>query len=234
MMLLELERVCKRFGATAALADVSLVVEQGERVAVWGSRRSGRSTLLRVVGGIEAPDSGRVLFDGADLNDKRSRPLGEELGFFRTEFRHDVGHTVLDQLLAGLYARRVPRQRALTAAGDALRAVGIEDLVHAPVAELRGEERVLLGLARALTGTPRLLLVDDPFQLVESARQTAVADVLASIAREGTAVLSCSSDAVDMSRADRVLSLDRGVLRGASVPELAPLVSLAERRREAG
>ena len=78
MTLLELEHVSKRYrrGEHVALDDVSLVIDAGEMVMVWGERRSGRSTLLRIAAGIETPDAGVVRFAGGDLAERRGEVLG--------------------------------------------------------------------------------------------------------------------------------------------------------------
>ena len=89
MSLLALEHVEKAYGSGSGrhvvLRDVSLEIEAGEMVAVWGLRRSGRSTLLRVAAGIEAPDAGSVRFEGHDLRGRsRGREaLGEQIGYCR-------------------------------------------------------------------------------------------------------------------------------------------------------
>ena len=88
-LLLELEEVSKRYGrglGAIVLRDVSLALEPGELVAIWGRRRSGRSTLLRIAAGIERPDAGVVRFQGSDLAGPRGDVLGGGIGYCQGSF----------------------------------------------------------------------------------------------------------------------------------------------------
>src|SRR6185312_5773939 len=85
----------------------SLELDVGELVSVWGLRRSGRTTLLRVAAGMERPDMGVAWFDGEDLARCRDRVLGSDIGFAQVHFSAAEGASVLDQVAGGLLARRV-------------------------------------------------------------------------------------------------------------------------------
>ena len=127
MSLLELEHVAKGYGrgSRVVLEDVSLAIDAGEMVVVWGERQSGRSTLMRIAAGIEAPDTGVVRFDGQRPGRARhGETLGGGIGYCRKAFRRDWGLTVLDQLVASQLARWVPRSKAQTHAWRALERVG--------------------------------------------------------------------------------------------------------------
>ena len=104
MSLLELEHVSKRYGSGAAgrvaVRDVSFEIEPGELVAVWGRRRSGRSTLLRVAAGIERPDSGSVCLEGRDIYGRGASGL-ETIAYCRTTFPPSEGQLIMDQLVLG-------------------------------------------------------------------------------------------------------------------------------------
>jgi ABC-type sugar transport system ATPase subunit len=236
MNLLQLENVAKRYsnGAFVALDDVSMSMEPGEMVTVWGERRSGRSTLLRIAAGIEAPDSGLVRFAGQDLSCMRGKVVGSEISFCRTKFRREAGSTVLAQLLASQFARRVSRTVALSQASRALERVGAERCARVSVADLKGDEVVRVAIARALTSDPRLLVIDEPTIGVGVLERDGILALLRSIADEGVAVLTSTGEGPGVMGADRVLSLDAGRLRGELTPELAPVEELARRREAHG
>src|SRR5580700_6409690 len=105
MSLLSIEHVTKRFQRgqleRVAVRDVSLEIEQGELVAVWGTRRSGRSTLLRIAAGIESPEEGTVTFEGRDLARWRNSVLGRRIGYCRTSFSSADGGLVIERIAAG-------------------------------------------------------------------------------------------------------------------------------------
>lgn len=136
MSLLELEHVSKRYvhgsRERVALRNVSLELDRGELVAVWGLRRSGRSTLLRLAAGIEAPDEGVVRFAGIDLSGASAGTLGSEIGFCRRTFRGVDGRIVLDELIVAQLARGVPYATARTRAREALERAGAEDCTGLP------------------------------------------------------------------------------------------------------
>jgi ABC-type multidrug transport system ATPase subunit len=166
MALLELERVSKRFGRGAgertALHEVSFEIDAGEVVGVWGRRRSGRSTLLRVAAGIERPDEGTVRVDGHDLSGPRSEALRAEVRFCRRTFRAADGDTVLEQLTTGQLTRGVPMDIARAGARRALHSLGAGDSAPLRPAELDGAEAVRVAIARAIVREPKLLVVDEP------------------------------------------------------------------------
>jgi ABC-type sugar transport system ATPase subunit len=236
MSLLELEHVSKRLhrGSRIVLEDLSLALDAGEMVAVWGERRSGRSTLLRVCAGIERPDAGVVRFAGLDLADRGAQGLGGGIGYCRWNFLAVAEQTVLDLLLAAQYARRVPRSAALRRSGEVLRRVGAESCAAMRPGELDVGEAVRVAIARALTSDPRLLVIDEPTLGVELSERDRILQLLRSLADEGVAVLTSTAEGTGLLGADRVLSLGSGKLRGAVTPKLAPVADLDRRRRSNG
>src|SRR5208282_855441 len=100
MSLLELEHVSKSYGrgSSVALGDVCLKLDAGELVAVWGRRRSGRSTLLRIAAGLEPPDTGTVRFEGHDLASRLGDVSRRAIGYCPKAFHPNGGYLVLDQL----------------------------------------------------------------------------------------------------------------------------------------
>lgn len=232
MTLLELEHVAKGYGrgSGVALVDVSLRIDAGEMVVVWGERRSGRSTLMRIAAGIEAPDRGVVRFDGRDLTARRGERLGGGVSYCRRAFRLDWGRTVLDQLVAGQLARRVGQSAAQAHAWRALERVDAVWCAGLLASELKVEEKVRVALARALTADPRLLVIDEPTIGVASSKRDDILELLRSLADEGIAILESTGDGTGLLGADRALALGKGRLSGEMTPDLAPVSDLAGRR----
>jgi putative ABC transport system ATP-binding protein len=228
MTLLALENVTKRFSTGrrehVALRNVSLDVEPGEVVAVWGLRRSGRTTLLRVAAGVERPDEGAVKFAGEDLARGRSSVLGSQVGYANGQFMQSQGGTVVDQVAVGLLAGGVPLDRARARAYEILARVEAEDCADLDPRLLDPAETARAGLARALVTNPRLLLVDDPTNGVDLLQRDPILALIRRVADDGVAVLMTVGDVVTI--ADRMLSIDDGELRGDVAPEHARVVSL--------
>ncbi len=236
MMLLELEHVGKSYSCDSrvALDDVSLVIYASEMVTIWGERRSGRSTLLRLAAGIEAPDTGIVRFAGRDLADRGGEMLGGGISYCRTAFRSSAGQNIVDQLAAGQFGRGIPRPQARSHAWKALERVAAEQCATRIPEELNGEETIRVAIARALTSEPRLLVIDEPTIGVDLLSRDGILELLRSLANEGLAVLTSTGEGTGLLGADRVLSLGKGKLRGETIPELALVSDISHRRKAAG
>jgi ABC-type multidrug transport system ATPase subunit len=234
MTLLALEHVSRCYGRDAhervVLRDVSLRLDGGELVAVWGLRRSGRSTLLRVAAGIEAPDAGVVRFAGRELA-VGGDELGSGIGYCRPPLAGAEGRIVLDELMLAQLARGVPSPLARTHARTALERCDAGHCATHRLRELDGAEAMRVAIARALVLSPALLVVDEPTKGVDLIERDGILSLLRSLAREGTAVLMSAGEATGLAGADRALSLADGGLRGSLSPELATVVPL---RRQAG
>lgn len=231
MTLLELEHISKRRESRVVLDDVSLVIDAGEMVVVWGERRSGRSTLLRVAAGIEVMDAGVARFAGRDFAERGSQTLGGGINYCRKVFRPAAGHMVLEHLMTGQFARRAPRATALSCAWRALERVGADHCARLKPSELNTEEVVRVAIARALIADPRLLVIDEPTIGVGLLERDGILSLLRSLADEGIAVLSSTGEGTGVLGADRVLSLDKGKLHGELAPNLAPVTDISRQRR---
>jgi ABC-type lipoprotein export system ATPase subunit len=236
MPLLSLEWVTKRYVRAGrertALTEAWLQVDPAELVAVWGRRRSGRTTLLRVAGGLDRPDEGAVRFDGRDLRHDRDGVLGDQIGYVRTSFNAAHGERVVDHVALGMLARGVQLDRARGRADAVLERAGVADCADLGPYELGTAEIARVAIARAMVAEPRLLLVDEPTKGVDLSERDGILTLLRSIADEGVAVLMTVSEATELSGADRALSIAAGELRGAAAPAEARVVPL--RRARAG
>jgi ABC-type lipoprotein export system ATPase subunit len=233
MSLLALEHVCKSYRVggreRAVLHDITLELEAGELSVIWGLRRSGRSTLLRVAAGIEAPDRGVVRFQGRDLAEDREAALGGGgIGWCQSTFRSTEGRGVLDQVAVGLLTCGVSPALAHERARDALARVGAERCAALRLGELDGAEALRVGLARTLAVQPRLLVVDEPTRGVDQLDRDDVLRLLRSLADEGIAILASTRESIGLAGADRTWALSDGELRGGHAPKLAEVVALHE------
>jgi ABC-type sugar transport system ATPase subunit len=230
MSLLVLENVTKSalMGSREhmVLRNVALVLESGEYAVVWGRRGSGRSTLLRVAAGVQAPDRGRVCFEGRDLQRSGGSALGEGIGYCHVAPGGGEGRSVLEQVTIGLLARRVPSARARACAERALERCGVLDRAASAPSALEPAEAVRVAIARTLALEPRLVVIDDPTHGVELIERDGILLLLRSLANEGVAVLACTGEPTGLSGADRTLALSNGELRGSLTPPLATVVPL--------
>ena len=148
------------------LKGVNLDVARGERLAIVGASGSGKSTLLHLLGGLDRPSGGRVLFAGEDMYSRSETALARlrrtEVGYV-FQFYNLLGEmTALENAMMPALLQRAPWNEARERAAAALREVGLSDrLGHRP-GELSGGEQQRVAIARALVGAPRVILADEP------------------------------------------------------------------------
>jgi len=187
--MLELINVTKTYespagGGACVLKDITLKIARGESLVIVGPSGSGKSTLLNIIGALDRPTSGRVLFDGNDLTKlsevQLARIRNQHIGFV-FQLHHLLPQcTVLENVLVPTLVNRFSRRRH----GDEARAVellarvGLADyLLHRP-GELSVGQRQRVAVVRALINKPRLLLADEPTGSLDETTAESIADLL--------------------------------------------------------
>ncbi|HET6447759.1 MAG TPA: ATP-binding cassette domain-containing protein [Conexibacter sp.] len=230
MSLLTLERVSKRYRRgrreVTALDDVSLAIEPGELVAIWGMPRSGRTTLLRIAAGLEQPDGGAVRFEGRELGGGRADGLVDGVGYAQLGLAAAGGESILDHVAIPLLARGAAPQTASAGAMLQLERVGAAGCASLQLRELEATERIRVAIAQALVTGPQLLLVDDPTHHVDLLEREAVLLLVRSIADGDLAVLMTTGEAMGVSGVDRALTMSGGILRAEATANVGNVVPL--------
>ncbi|HEX4806786.1 MAG TPA: ATP-binding cassette domain-containing protein [Conexibacter sp.] len=229
MSLLALEHVSKTYRRgrreQRALRDVSLEVAAGEIVGVWGRRFSGRTTLLRVAAGLEAPDEGRVTLDGIAIDAHPEGTLRRRVAYCHTSFAPAHAELVVEHVAVPLLALGTRIDRACTRAQAMLDRLGAGACAELRPHELAQGELVRVVLARALLQRPQLLLVDEPASGVDLLERDDLLTTLRVIAKdERIAVLMTAADTPELAGVDRVVSISDGTVHGDAVPYAAEVV----------
>ncbi len=200
----------KTYGRVKALENVSFAVPTGSVTALLGLNGAGKTTLFQILTGLFVADAGRVSIFGDDIATAPVRALGH-MGLVFQQPVLDLDLTVRQNLAfhAGLHGLR--GSRAAQAIADGLGRFRIGDLAAKRVRDLSGGTRRKVELARALVTTPRLLLLDEPSQGLDTrSRVDLVADIFALSAERGTTVLWATHLVAEVETADRVVVLHRG------------------------
>jgi sulfate/thiosulfate transport system ATP-binding protein len=165
-MSIVVETVSKRFGGFTALDGVSLDVPDGSLTALLGPSGGGKSTLLRVIAGLEAPDEGRVLIGGNDVGAVPARE--RDVGFVFQHYAAFKHMTVRGNVAFGLKIRKRPKAEVQLRVDELLELVHLEGFSHRYPSQLSGGQRQRMALARALAVEPRVLLLDEPFGALDA------------------------------------------------------------------
>jgi sulfate/thiosulfate transport system ATP-binding protein len=163
---IEVRNVSKRFGAFTALDDVSLTVADGSLTALLGPSGGGKSTLLRVIAGLEEPDAGTVLIGGEDVTRQPAQRRG--VGFVFQHYAAFKHMTVRDNVAFGLAIRRRPKFEIAERVDELLALVHLGGFADRYPNQLSGGQRQRMALARALAVQPRVLLLDEPFGALDA------------------------------------------------------------------
>jgi ABC-2 type transport system ATP-binding protein len=212
---LQVEDLVKRYGAHTALHGVSLAVGEGELVGLLGPNGAGKSTLTKIACGLVRPTGGSATVAGHPAGSKAARA---SLGYLAELFRFPGWATadevmVLHQKLAGSEGGGGERD-------DLLDLVGLADARTRRVEAMSKGMQQRLGIAQALVGTPRLLLLDEPTSALDPAGRRTVRDLLVEVRRRGVAVLLNTHLLSEVEQVcDRVVIIDHGIVVTAGRPD---------------
>jgi predicted ABC-type transport system involved in lysophospholipase L1 biosynthesis ATPase subunit len=228
MTLLELSHISKHRmeggQSVAMLDDVSLQIDEGDRIGIWGIRRSGKSTLLRVASGVEPSDAGSIFFDGHDLGRMSQRQRAKLLqrrgiGLACAPWRPSRNKPVIDHVALPLLSGGMSLREARTVAMGALGRVGVADCAYSSTDQLAQDELVRVRLAQQLVCEPRLLLVDEPAVLSGPKASAELFKLLWSLTEDHNLALVVASEDLDsIQAASRRMRIMRGRLRTMERP----------------
>jgi len=196
------------------LQDLSLTVESGDLIAVVGQSGTGKSTLLNILGSLERPTRGTVLFEGQDLFALDERGTADfrnhKLGFVFQFHYLLADFNALENVMMPALIARVSEREARERAERVLEMVGLKDKLHRRPAELSGGEQQRVAVARAVVQSPRLVLADEPTGNLDSRNGEAVMELLKELHKDGATICMVTHDPRFAKHADREVHLFDG------------------------
>jgi branched-chain amino acid transport system ATP-binding protein len=212
--LLEVVGLSKRFGGLQAVQELSFTINQGEILGLIGPNGAGKSTVFNLINGVYPPDSGRIVFEGRDITGARPWDIAHH-GLART---HQIvqpltGMTVFENCTVGACFGRenMPLSRAHEVVHDMAELVGISDRLDQLAGQLTTAGKKRLELARALSASPKLLLLDEVLAGLNSTEMERMIAVIRRIRERGIAILMIEHVMrAIMSLSDRIVVLNLG------------------------
>ncbi len=237
MTLLAVKGVTRRFGGLTAVDDVTFDVHEGAIKALIGPNGAGKSTLFNLLTGFDRPNSGSVMFDGAEIVGRKPRDIvraGMSRTFQNTQLFDEM--SALENVMVGVQGSRrvgflsaavrapaeIRRDREASAeASRLLRLLGIDEWASLRAGDLPAGTRRLLEISRALGAGPRLLLLDEPAAGLNGTETAELAEVLYRIRGLGVTVVVVEHDmGLVMEVSDEIVVLDRGCKIAEGPPRL--------------
>jgi iron(III) transport system ATP-binding protein len=218
---LTLANISKKFGDKTVLHDINLDIKPAEVICLLGNSGCGKTTLLRVVAGMEDPSSGQLTIDGRLIADASNSLPSEQrgIGMVFQDYALFPHMTVTENIIFGL--RGLNRQQCLKVAAIAMSRVGLTAMAEAYPYMLSGGEQQRVALARAIVPRPRILLMDEPFSNLDSRMRDSVREDTIGLLREtrATCIMVTHEPEEAMQIADRIVLMRDGRIVQSGAPE---------------
>jgi general L-amino acid transport system ATP-binding protein len=214
--------VHKWFDQFHVLKGISLTVQKGEVIVIFGPSVSGKSTFIRCLNRLEQHQKGQIIVDGIELgNDIRNvEAIRQEVGMVFQQFNLFPHLTVIQNItLAPSWVKRVPREKSREVARQLLRRVGIPEQADKYPAQLSGGEQQRVAIARALAMQPRIMLFDEPTSALDPEMIKEVLDVMIELAKSGMTIVAVTHE-MGFARAvaNRMIFFDKGEIVEQGTP----------------
>lgn len=223
MEMIQFEHVNKSFGAEKVLVDFSLHIEEGEFLTVIGRSGCGKTTMLRMINGLQIPDSGKVLVEGQDVAKADLIALRRRIGYV-IQNKGLFPHMTVEEnityvpVISGKKDKQENRKLALRL----LQTVGLaQEMADRYPAELSGGQQQRVGIARALAADAKILLMDEPFGALDEITKRAMQDEMLSLQKKlhMTIVFITHDIREAMKLGDRVLVMEKGRIAQIGTPQ---------------
>lgn len=221
-ILIELKNISKKYllGDTyiEALKNVNLTINKGEFAAIVGASGSGKSTLLNLIGTIDNPDQGEILFLGQNIvklsEDEKAHLRNEKIGFIFQSFNLIPVLTVLENVeIPLLLNAKISEKERKEIAERSLCDVGLQDFIKSSPNKLSGGQRQRVAIARALVNKPDFILADEPTANLDSKTTMSVIELMLDLnKKKGVTFLFSTHDEKLMSQVSRIIHIKDGQL----------------------
>ena len=213
----------KKFGDTEVLSGISVEINKGDVVCVIGPSGSGKSTFLRCLNVLEKPSSGKIIFEGNDLTDKKVNLNlhRQKMGMVFQHFNLFPHMTILDNMtVAPMMLRHIPREEAESKGMEMLGRVGLADRADAYPSQLSGGQKQRVAIAGVIAMQPRIIVLDEPTAMLDPQGRAEVIGTITKLCREnGMTVVLITHHMDECVGADRLIVMSNGHIVADGTPK---------------
>ena len=215
--MIEIENINKSYGSLQVLRDVCVDIHQGEVVSIVGPSGAGKTTLLQIIGTLDRPDSGSIIFNGTDVLKLKGRELAHfrnrNIGFVFQFHQLLPEFTALENVAMPALLGGTKQSEAYKRAGELLQYMGLSERINHKPAQLSGGESQRVAVARALINNPSVILADEPSGSLDSQNKRELHDLFFRLRSEmNQTFVIVTHDEQLAQQADRVLRMRDGAI----------------------
>ncbi|MDO5719025.1 MAG: ABC transporter ATP-binding protein [Tissierellia bacterium] len=216
--IIELLGISKSFGDDKILDNINLSVEQGDFMTLLGPSGCGKTTTLRIIGGFETPDEGRVIFNGEDISDKA--PYERQLNTVFQKYALFPHMNVFENIAFGLKLKKTANDLIEKKVKDILKLVNLSGFENRKIERLSGGQQQRIAIARALVNEPKLLLLDEPLGALDlKLRKEMQIELKAIQKRVGITFIYVTHDQEEaLTMSDLIVVMDKGEIQQIGSP----------------
>ena len=213
-----LQAIAKRFGDVEVLKPIDLEIADGEFLVLLGPSGCGKSTTLRIIAGLEAPSSGKLMVGDRDVTNEA--PKDRDIAMVFQSYALYPHLTVRENLAFGLKVRKTPKPEIEARTREAAQMLGLTPLLDRRPKALSGGQRQRVAMGRAIVRRPKVFLFDEPLSNLDAALRTQMRAEIAQLhQRLGTTTIYVTHDQIEaMTLASRIVILDKGIVQQVGPP----------------
>lgn len=215
--MIKAENITKSFGDLQVLKGINIEIKKGEIVSIVGASGAGKTTFLQILGTLDKPDSGRIIFNNIDVHGLNEKPLSrfrnQNIGFV-FQFHHLLPEfTALENVCIPAFVARVPKNKAESRANEILTFLKLENRLDHKPNELSGGEQQRVAVARALVNDPEVILADEPSGNLDSQNKKELHELFFTLREKYNQTFVIVTHDINLAKmADRMLTIKDGIV----------------------
>lgn len=219
--MIQFENVRKSYGKVTVLKDLNFTIEDGQFVVLIGKSGCGKTTTLKTINQLIAPDSGRILIDGEDIKTKNKADLRRHIGYVIQQIGLFPNMTVSENIAVVPKLLKYDKEKCDEVVADMLKMVGMEKYAEKYPSELSGGQQQRIGVMRALAASPPIVLMDEPFGALDPMTREDLQDELKDLQQKlNKTIVFVTHDMNEaLKMADVIIFMDEGAILQMGTPE---------------